>query len=276
MDNLIDKWLPVLESSRIESDYQQMVAQCCENTRHYLREILNFDEEQGMGIKSLSEPDKAFIASHTIPIMIKVIKDLNIYKLVDVKPMDGPISCIYPIVQEDQTYRQLVEARTSKLLHYVPVSINGMMSLYDVNTITNLVGSRLESSILGLVKDTLHETNCSEVNWSELDGLEEWGVVVVSEGMAEKILSDYEYKNDTNQLLCHAGNISDKTSILIDNAPSEDYVIVGNPGKGSITYCPYLPLVMEANTNMDIGFRSMFGMLYHELDKNYKMYKIVD
>lgn len=280
MDNLIAKWLPVLDAARIEEDSKFMVAQFCENTHHDLmsRKILNFDEEQGIGVKPSSEPDKTFIASHTIPIMVKVIKDLNIYKLVDVKPMSGPVSFIFPIVHEDPTYKQITEALTAKLFHYVPVHMGDTLSVYDVNTLANLVRSRLESFILTKIKTKLQETNCSEINWSELGGLEDWGVVVVSEGRAERILSDYEYKNDTNQSLCHAGNISDKTTILIDNASDEDYVIVGNPGKGSICYCPYLPLVMDIgkdDTGIEgINVKSRFGLLYHELEKNYKMYKV--
>lgn len=269
--DLIVKWAPVLDSYKCQEDLKLTLATCCEIMRNDIYGIRKYNLSNKETID--------FLAKCSIPILARVITKMNAFRIVDRIVMRGPT---------DKVNGTLITAYTKKICDYVPICKDVMRgkfaSDYDINELTNLICNKLDAFIVDMLKLELYKESTS-INRFDIMDIEpgEYHTAIISPGIkkwAFKHNGGKKIRNDQMQALCPSDYINDgKTELLIDNTSTEEYVILGNVGHGSATYCPYEPVVPEVkviDSEFVIELRSRFGMAFNEVGKHYKMYKIVD
>ena len=269
--DLIAKWEPILTATNCQEELRLTLATCCETMQMEINGIRKYHDSH--------KENMDFLEKYSIPILAKAITKMNAFRIVEQKAMHGPI---------DKVNGTVIEAYTKMICDYVPVGqdsiLNFIASDYDINELINLTCNRLDAIIVNMLKLALSKESTS-INRFDMMDIEPSGynTAIISSGVKKWAFEHNGRKNirnDQMQALCPSDYINDgKTELLIDNTSTYDYVILGNVGHGGATYYPYEPVIPEVkviDSEFVIGLRSRFGMVFNEVGKHYKMYKIVD
>lgn len=222
---------------------------------------------------------KKFFERYSIPILANVITHMNAFRIVDISAMNAPIGYVNG---------KVVETMPNFILSYVPIvqdwGRGELASVYDLNTLSNLICNRLDAIILNKLKIALFNDSVP-VNRSDVLDIDPgtYNTAIISHGIKNWAYEKNGKKsiaNDQSQALCSSDYINNgKTELLIDNSAAYEYVILGNVGNGGATYCPYMPVfpsVKVVDDMIKIIVSSRHGMEFNGIGKHYKMYRIVD
>lgn len=276
-DELIGKWMPVLEASQCQESRRTTLARCCESTAH------DIEMKQTLDFETYGCSENKFVFNSSIPILARTITHMNAFRVMDCVPLDGPIG-----YDNGVNANSCVEAKTIKVCEYYPINYNaisGHLSPYDINVLSNLICNRIDAILLNMLKGMLNSESHNTISRAELPSIDPngYGVSIISSGVKEWAFrrnGEKNIANDPMQALCSSDYInSGKTELLIDNTSIGDYVILGNIGTGAVTYCPYIPVdigvfAVDGKTRIDV--RSRFGMKFDDIARHFKIYNIID